>query len=84
MAKPKKNKFRLSVKTADGLSVQSSGECGTAGEAFALYMLPIDPKNVPTEGAAGEFYAARAAYLTAAAKCYEEIQAKQSSGEATR
>ena len=60
------------------------GQCGTAGEAFALYMLPIDPKNVPTEGAAGEFYAARAAYLTAAAKCYEEIQAKQSSGEATR
>lgn len=77
MPKEKKNRFRLSVKTADGLSVQSSGECGSAAEAFALYMLPMDPKNVPTEGAAGEFYAARAAYLAAAAKCYEEIQSKR-------
>ena len=76
MAKPKKNTFRLSVKEAGGFSSQSSGECGE-GMAFALYMLPLHSASAPmAEGTAGEFQAARAAYLAAATKYRAETEAK--------
>lgn len=77
--KPKRATFKLAVKTPDGFRGHASGECDE-GLAFALYALPLgsaEGNQQQQEGTAGEFRAARAAYLSAAAKYHAEIDSKR-------